>query len=63
MKLCFCRFFLAAAIVVLAIFFWPAAWAKWVIVALGAILAIMGLFYQACCCRSMKKAEEGTAKV
>jgi len=57
MKLCFCRFLLAAAIIVLAIFWWPLMWAKWVIVALGAILAIMSLFYQACCCRGEKKAE------
>jgi hypothetical protein len=63
MKICFCRFLMAAAIVVLAIFWWPAVWAKWVIVALGAILAIMSLFYQACCCRGEKKVEEGAAKV
>jgi membrane protein YdbS with pleckstrin-like domain len=62
MKLCFCRFLLAAAVVVLAIFWWPATWAKWVILAAAAILAIMGLFYQTCCCRSMKKAEPGADK-
>jgi hypothetical protein len=55
MKLCFCRFLLAVAIVVLAVFFWPATWAKWVIVIAAAILAIMSLFYQTCCCRSLKK--------
>jgi hypothetical protein len=57
MKLCFCRFLLSAGIVVLAIFWWPASWAKWVIVAAAAILAIMSLFYQSCCCRNLKKAE------
>jgi hypothetical protein len=41
----------------LAIFWWPAIWAKWVIVAAAAILAIMSLFYKACCCRSLKKIE------
>lgn len=62
MKLCFCRFILAAAIVVLAIFWWPLKWAKWAIVAAGAILAVMAIFYQACCCRDMKKAEPGSDK-
>jgi len=57
MKLCFCRFILAAAIAVLAIFWWPLMWAKWAIVAAGAILAVMSLFYQACCCQSLKKTE------
>ena len=56
MKLCFCRFILAAAVVVLAVVWWPLAWAKWAIVAAGAILAIMSLFYQTCCCRGEKKA-------
>ncbi|UCC39501.1 MAG: hypothetical protein JSV96_17240 [Candidatus Aminicenantes bacterium] len=58
MKLCFCRFLLAVAIIVLAIFFLPAAWAKWVIVVAAALLAIMSLFYQTCCCRSLKGAEK-----
>ena len=62
MKMCFCRFILAVAIVVLAIFWWPAAWAKWVIIVAGAILAIMALFYQTCCCRTIKKVEAGPAK-
>ena len=62
MKLCSARFILAAAIVVLAIFWWPLMWAKWVIVAAGAILAVMAIFYQACCCRDMGKTEEGKEK-
>jgi hypothetical protein len=57
MKLCFCRFLLAVAVVAIAVFWWPASWAKWAIVAAAAILAIMSLFYQTCCCR-MKKAEK-----
>jgi len=58
MKLCFCRFLLAVAIVVMALFFLPAAWAKWVIVVAGALLAIMSLFYNKCCCASkVKKAD------
>jgi hypothetical protein len=57
MKLCFCRFILAAGIAVLAIFWWPLTWAKWAIVAAGAILAVMSLFYQTCCCQGNKKAE------
>ena len=62
MKLCFCRFLLAAAVVVLALVWWPATWAKWVIVAAAAILAIMSLFYQTCCCRSLKKVEASAPK-
>lgn len=49
MKLCFCRFLLALGVIVLAVFWWPESWAKWVIVAAGAILAIMSLFYNKCC--------------
>jgi hypothetical protein len=56
MKLCFCRFLLALGIVVLAVFFWPESWAKWIIVAAGALLAIMSLFYNVCCCRMKKEA-------
>jgi hypothetical protein len=49
MSLCFCRLILALAIVVMAIFFLPAVWAKWVIIIAGALLAIMSLFYNKCC--------------
>jgi hypothetical protein len=55
MNICFCRTIMALAVVVLAIFFWPAVWAKWVIVALGALLAIFSLFYKKCCCASKKE--------
>ncbi len=57
MKMCFCRFLLAVGIIVLAIFFFPATWAKWVTVGAAALLAIMSLFYQTCCCSSKKKKE------
>jgi low affinity Fe/Cu permease len=49
-------------VVVLALVWWPATWAKWVIVAAAAILAIMSLFYQTCCCRSLKKVEASAPK-
>lgn len=58
MSVCFCRFLLAAAIVVLAIIWWPAVWAKWVIVAAGALLAITAIFYNKCCWRMKKQAKE-----
>lgn len=58
MKLCFCRFLLALGIVVLAVFFLPAVWAKWVIVAAGALLVIMSLFYSKCCCASLKEGKQ-----
>ena len=57
MKLCFCRFLMAIAIVVLAIFWWPAVWVRWVIIIVAAILAVMSLFYKTCCCRMIKKTE------
>ena len=57
MKLCVCRFLLALGIVVLAVFWWPESWAKWVIVVAGALLALMSLFYKACCMWKMKEAK------
>jgi hypothetical protein len=56
MKLCFCRFLLAAAIVVIAIFFLDASWAKLVLIIAGALLAIMSLFYKKCFCAGKEKA-------
>ncbi len=58
MKLCFCRFLMAAAIIVLAIVWGDAAWAKWVIVAAAGVLAVMSLFYNSCCCTGKKKTAE-----
>jgi hypothetical protein len=62
MTFCFCRFVLAAAVIVMAIFFWPATWAKWVTVGAGGILVIMSLFYKTCCCKDKKKAETPAAE-
>ena len=56
MKLCFCRFLLAAAIVVLAIFFWEASWAKIVIIIAAGLLSILSLFFNVCCWRMKKGA-------
>jgi hypothetical protein len=58
MKLCLCRLILAVAIVVLAIVWGPTMWAKWVIVAAAAILAIMSLFYNVCCLHKTKIPEK-----
>jgi hypothetical protein len=59
MKMCFCRFLLAVGIIVLALFFYPAAWAKWVTIGAAGLLAVMSLFYKTCCCAGLKeKAKE-----
>ena len=66
MKLCFCRVLLALAILVLAIVWWPAAWAKIVIIVAAAILTLMGFFYNFCCRQIGKESccetPEGSAK-
>ena len=54
MKLCFCRFLMAAGILVLSIFFYAHGWAKLVIIILAALLTIMSFFYNTCCCRKNK---------
>jgi hypothetical protein len=58
MKLCLCRFILAVAILVIALIWGPTMWAKWVIVAAAAILAIMSLFYNVCCLHKTKIPEK-----
>ncbi len=58
MKLCFCRFLLSAGIFVVALVWWPETWAKWVIVVVAGLMAILSLFFNVCCCRSLKKVEE-----
>lgn len=58
MRFCFCRFFLAAIVFVLAIFWWPAMWAKWAIIAAAAILVVMGIFSRKCCCRDKEQADK-----
>ena len=59
MSICFCRCLFAVVIAVLAIFWWPAIWAQWVIVVAAVLLAIMSLFYKSCCCAGMLKKGEG----
>jgi hypothetical protein len=58
MKLCLCRFILAVAILVIALIWGPTMWAKWVIVAAAALLAIMSLFYNVCCLHKTKIPEK-----
>jgi VIT1/CCC1 family predicted Fe2+/Mn2+ transporter len=62
MKLCFCRFLLAAAIVVIAVFFLDQSWAKLVLIIAGALLAIMSLFYNKCCLAGKAKPAEKPAE-
>jgi hypothetical protein len=45
-------------IVILAVFFWPEAWARWIVIIAAGLLAIMSLFYRTCCCANLKKAEQ-----
>jgi VIT1/CCC1 family predicted Fe2+/Mn2+ transporter len=54
MNLCFCRFILAAAILVLSIFFYAHGWARIVIIIAAVLLTIMSFFYNVCCCRKGK---------
>lgn len=49
MKVCFCRLLLSIAIIVIALVWWPASWAKIVVVIAAALLAIMSIFYDKCC--------------
>jgi hypothetical protein len=58
MKLCFCRFLLSAGILVVALVWWPETWAKWVIVVVAGLMAILSLFYNACCMCMKKVAEK-----
>ncbi len=60
MKFCFCRFIFAVAIILIALIWWPAAWAKIVIIIAAVILALASLFPHTCCCR-MKGTEPGAA--
>jgi len=55
MKLCICRLILSLVIVVLALIWWPAGWAKIVIIIAAALLAIMSLFYNKCCLHKTKE--------
>jgi hypothetical protein len=61
MKLCFCRFMMAAGILVLSIFFYGLGWAKIVLIILAALLTIMSFFYNTCCCRKGKDESCGSS--
>ena len=50
----FLSFFVAAAIVVIALVWFPALWTKWAFVIAGALLAILSLFYKKCFCGDKK---------
>jgi hypothetical protein len=54
MKACYCRFILAILVIVFA--WWHPGWGNIALTVLGAILAILALANNTCCCRS--KCEE-----
>ncbi|MCJ7802704.1 MAG: hypothetical protein MUP82_10150 [Candidatus Marinimicrobia bacterium] len=54
MKTCFCRLILALLVIVFA--WWNVSWAAIALTVIGAILAIMALSGNKCCCQ--KKCEE-----
>ena len=54
MKFCFCRFILAAGIVVLNLVWFPANWAKIVTIIAAALLALMSINL-VCCCQKKKE--------
>ena len=60
MHTCFCRTILSLAIVIIAIFWWPAEWAKWVVIVAGALLALASLFFFDTCCCGAKKEKKGS---
>ena len=62
MKFCFCRFILAVAILVLTLVWWPATWAKIVIIIASILLAIMSLFYNVCCLHRKKEGSEAVVE-
>ena len=54
MSTCWCRFVLAALVIVFA--WWSVSWGRIALTILGALLAIMALS-SACCCATAKAAE------
>jgi len=63
MSICFCRFLLALATVVVALVWWPTTWAKIAIIVAAGLLAITSLSYNSCCCRMrQEKAAEATRR-
>ena len=55
MGICFCRFLLAAAILVIALVAWGSSWAKIAVIIGAALLAVAGLGYRTCCCRGRQE--------
>lgn len=53
MKACYCRLILALLVIVFA--WWNVTWAPIALTVIGAILAIMALKYDTCCCRKSKE--------
>ena len=53
MNLCYCRFVLAALVIVFA--WWNVSWAPIALTVIGAILAIMALSHNKCCCCKHKE--------
>jgi len=56
MKLCYCRFVLAILIIVFA--WWNVTWAPIALTVIGAVLAIMALSHNKCCCCKHKEEEK-----
>ena len=54
MKICCCRIVLPVAIALIALIWWPAGWARILIVIAAGLLAVAGLLPTVCCC-CMKK--------
>jgi hypothetical protein len=49
MKLCYCRLILAILVIVFA--WWNVTWAPIALTVIGAVLAIMALSHNKCCCK------------
>ena len=56
MKACYCRLILALLVIVFA--WWNVSWAAIALTVIGAILAIMALKYDTCCCCKSKCEEK-----
>lgn len=52
MSPCWCKFVLAALVVVFA--WWPVSWAQYALTALGGLLAVLALV-GSCCCGSKRE--------
>ncbi|MFC1549944.1 hypothetical protein ACFL46_01445 [Candidatus Neomarinimicrobiota bacterium] len=56
MKLCFCRLILALLVIVFA--WWNVTWASIALTIIGAILVIMALSGNKCCCHCKEEKKE-----